>query len=54
MHPQLHHFVRQFAAVIVATLVPVVLTTFVSLPLNLGGHPGELRAAVPGEVRHMT
>ncbi|MBL0089512.1 MAG: hypothetical protein IPP44_23685 [Ideonella sp.] len=43
MHPVLRRFTQQFAGVVMATLVPVMLTAFVSIPLNLGGHPGEAR-----------
>jgi hypothetical protein len=34
-------FIRQFLGVVAATLVPVVLVAFVSIPFTLGGHPGE-------------
>jgi len=46
-------FVRQFAGTVVATLVPVVLVAFWSIPFNLGGHPGEAGAAMPSST-HMT
>jgi hypothetical protein len=47
-------FVRQFVGVVVAALVFVILVAFVSIPLALGGHPGEPRTveAMPG--RHLT
>ena len=47
-------FVRQFFGVVVAALVPVVLTAFVSMPFNLGGHPGEERAATMPTQTHIT
>jgi hypothetical protein len=47
-------FTRQFAGVVLAALVPVVLTAFISIPMSLGGHPGEVRAAADTAARHMT
>ena len=41
MHPSLALFARQFAGVVAATLVPVIAVAFLSIPLSLGGHPGE-------------
>jgi len=41
MHRSLALFARQFAGVVAATLVPVVAVAFLSIPLSLGGHPGE-------------
>lgn len=38
------HFARQFAGVVIAALVPLVLTAFLTIPSNLGGHPGEARS----------
>jgi hypothetical protein len=54
MHPELHTFLRQLAGVILATLVPVVLTAFVSMPMQLGQHPGEAGPAGARTVIHMT
>lgn len=54
MHPSLKHFIRQYLGVVIATLVPVVLTAFLSIPYVLSGHPGEPRAADAMVVRHMT
>jgi len=45
MNPTPHSFVRQFAGAVVAALTPVVLVAFLSVPFNLGGHPGEARTA---------
>jgi hypothetical protein len=50
----LHTFIRQFAAVVCATLVPVVLTTFVTIPMNLGGFPGKERTIEAPIARHLT
>jgi hypothetical protein len=49
-----YSFLRQFTGVVAATLVPVVLTTFISVPLSLGGHPGEARASGDAVAQHMT
>ncbi len=38
-----HDFAAQFLRVVLATLVPVILVAFTSIPFNLGGHPGEAR-----------
>ena len=43
----LNAFVRQYAAVVLASLAPVVLLAFVSMPLSLGRHPGEGAVNVP-------
>lgn len=39
------HFARQFVGVVIAALVPIVVTVFLTIPFNLGGHPGEARSA---------
>lgn len=54
MHPALTLFIRQYLGIVCAALVPVVLTAFLSIPLTLGGHPGEPRTAQVGISRHMT
>ena len=54
MNPNQCSFVRQFAGAVVAALIPVVLVAFLSIPFNLGGHPGELRAATLQTSAHMT
>jgi hypothetical protein len=48
------NFVSQFLGVVMASLLPVVLTAFLSIPFNLGGHPGEPRSAGDSAQRHMT
>ena len=52
-------FPRQFAAVVLATLAPVTLVAFMSLPYTLGYHPGEAATSLtaanhdaPGRVLH--
>jgi hypothetical protein len=54
MNPTQSSFVRQFACAVVAALIPVVLVAFWSIPFNLGGHPGEVRAAATATATHMT
>lgn len=51
MHPELRHFVRQWLGIVALTLLPVILTSFVSLPMALQRHPGE---AVALHAQHMT
>ncbi len=47
MHPSLKQFINQYVAVIAAALVPVLIVSFLSIPFNLGGHPGEIRIRAP-------
>jgi len=54
MHPTLNLFVRQYIGIVCAALLPVIITAFLSIPLSLGGHPGEPRTAQAGSTRHMT
>ena len=54
MHPSLRQFARQYLAVVVAALLPVIATAFLSIPFNLGGHPGDVRAVDAPVTRHMT
>ena len=53
MHASLLLVVRQFA-VSVGMLVPVIPVAFVSMPMNLGGHPGEPPDSSAAVARHMT
>lgn len=54
MDSSLRLFIHQFAGVVLAALVPVVLVSFLSIPYTLGGHPGEARAANLTSTQHMT
>jgi hypothetical protein len=54
MHAELQHFLRQLSGVVLATLVPVVLTAFISMPLMLGQHPGEATPMRLASAIHMT
>jgi hypothetical protein len=51
MHPELLRFVRQWLGTVALALLPVVLTSFISLPMALHRHPGE---AVALNAQHMT
>lgn len=54
MHPYLRTFIRQYLAVVAGALVPVVLTTFLSIPMNLGILPGDQQTASVAVERHLT
>jgi hypothetical protein len=54
MNPTPYSFVRQFTGAVVAALIPVVLVAFLSIPFNLGGHPGEVRTGAMPTPTHMT
>ena len=53
MNTDLHHFIARFIGTVLLALAPVVFTAFVSMPLNLNRHPGEM-AQVDAPPRHMT
>jgi len=54
MNSSRYSFARLFAGVVVAALIPVVLVAFLSIPFNLGGHPGETRIVPMLTPMHMT
>lgn len=54
MHSSPICFARQFAGAVMAALLPVVLTAFLTIPFNLGGHPGEPRNIDLQATGHMT
>jgi hypothetical protein len=57
MDRSLLQFIRQWLAVVIASLAPVVFCAFVSIPLALGRHPGEPLAQTGTEAgveRHLT
>jgi hypothetical protein len=54
MHSALRRFIHEVAGVALASLIPVILTAFLSIPFNLGAHPGEPRVPTPGLDRHMS
>ena len=41
MNQDLRNFLADVGRVCLMALTPVVLTAFLSIPMNLGGHPGE-------------
>lgn len=53
MHADLHQFLSRLVGTVVLALAPVVFTAFVSMPLSLNRHPGEL-VQVDAPARHMT
>ncbi len=54
MEPTLHLFIIRFASVVLASLLPVILVAFLSIPYTLQGHPGDLRADNSPMGLHMT
>jgi hypothetical protein len=45
MNASLRMFIYQYAGVVLAALVPVIFTAFLSIPYSLGGHPGDARTS---------
>lgn len=54
MHQEARKFAAQWLRVALITLVPVVLTAFVTIPWNLGHFPGEQDMRIASGERHMT
>lgn len=54
MEPSLRTFLNSYIGTVCATLMPVVVTAFLTIPLNLGGHPGEPRLGGTTVAAHMT
>ena len=55
MHTDLRNFVARFAGVVLMTLMPIAFITFVSVPLNLNRHPGDLAPLTSAPLaQHMT
>jgi hypothetical protein len=54
MHLDLRNFLVRLAGVVVISVVPVIVTAFLTMPLSLGRHPGEAPALDEGQPRHMT
>ncbi|WP_428420017.1 hypothetical protein [Methylibium sp.] len=54
MHTELRRFLSKLLGAIAITLVPVVVTAFISMPLNLNRHPGEPVSPGLEAPRHMT
>jgi len=54
MNSYLRAFLQQYLGVVLATLVPVILIAFLTIPVSLGGHPGEALGANAPITQHMT
>lgn len=54
MDSSLRLFIRQYLGVVAATLAPVILMAFLSIPFSLGGHPGDERLVAGATSQHMT
>ncbi len=54
MHTELRNFAGEVLRAVAIALVPVVVTAFVSMPMNLGAHPGEAPALQASPPRHLT
>ena len=54
MHASLRNVALPFVSVVIAALAPVVLAAFLTIPYNLGGHPGDVRSAAASASWHMT
>jgi hypothetical protein len=54
MNQDLQSFAAQWVRIAVMALVPVVFTAFISIPMSLGGHPGEGQVRVVSGDGHMT
>jgi hypothetical protein len=54
MNTALRNFIHQYLLVVLFALIPVVVTAFLSIPLSLGGHPGEPRNGQALLSAHMT
>ena len=54
MDSSLRLFISQYLGVVGATLAPVILMAFLSIPFSLGGHPGDERLAAGIATQHMT
>ncbi len=54
MDTSLRSFLQQYIGVVLATLVPVILIAFMSIPVTLGGHPDAANTANAPFTQHMT
>lgn len=54
MDSSLRLFISQYLGVVAATLAPVILMAFLSIPFSLGGHPGDERLVAGTTSQHMT
>jgi hypothetical protein len=54
MDASLHLFISQYLGVVLATLMPIMLIAFLSIPYSLGGYPGNERPAIVNATWHQT
>ncbi len=54
MDSSLRLFITQFSGVVLATLVPVILIAFMSVPVTLGGHNHDMYSENTPVAQHMT
>jgi hypothetical protein len=55
MNTSLKNFLHQYLGVVLATLIPVILIAFLSIPVTLGGgHADDFFAANAPVAQHMT
>lgn len=54
MNADPHDFLASLAGTVAMTLVPVVLIAYLSMPINLGRHPGEPLLDANAPAAHMT
>jgi hypothetical protein len=50
----LHHFLARLIGVVGFTLIPVILTAFVAMPMSLNRHPGEPVGSPTAASQHLT
>lgn len=54
MQADLCEFLSRFIGTVAMTLVPVLFVAFLSVPMSLGGHPGESLQDRGAPFAHMT
>jgi hypothetical protein len=54
MDKNLRNFVVQFVGVVLATLIPVIIIAFLSMPWQLNRHPGESAVSTEQAITHLT
>jgi hypothetical protein len=55
MHPELRRFLARLVGVVLMALMPLAFITFVSIPLNLNRHPGDVAPHITAPLpQHMT
>jgi len=54
MNGDLREFAFQWCRVTLSTLLPIMLTAFITIPVSLGAHPGDPLSIRAGISRHMT